>query len=115
VGCRRGIRISRFYVTLLNRFTLIGHALPEYLAASFVEGIDRPAMARAILRSIAIAIKSGTERRLWITTHSACHKDAIAPNDRARVREARKRCAPENVFTALGVPGVRQVLALGDA
>ena len=58
--------------------------------SSSAAAIDRP--------SIAVAVEAGLERRVRIAADGARHEDAIAPDDRARVREPGNRRAPEDVL-----------------
>src|ERR1051325_1402823 len=100
---------------LVERLAFIRHSLPLNFARLFIERVDHPAVARAILRRIAVAVKTGTKRRVWIAADRAGYKDAIAPDDRTRMSESRNRRVLENVLPGLSVPCVRQVLSIGDA
>ena len=70
--------------------------------------------ARSIVGRVAVAVQPGPERRLRIAADGAGHEHAIAPHDRARVREARDRRAPAARVRRLRVPGVGQLLAVRD-
>ena len=112
---RRGAGVGRLDVAQLARRALEGDALPHDLPGRRVEREQRPPLRRAIGRRIAVAVESGPERRLRIAADGARHEDAIAPHDRARVREAGDRRPPAHVLARLRVPGVRQVLAVRHA
>ena len=109
---RRGAGVGRLDVAQLARRALEGDALPDDLSRRRVEREQRPPLRRAIGRRIAVAVESGPERRLRIAADGARHEHAIAPHDRARVREAGDRRPPAHVLARLRVPGVRQLLAV---
>src|SRR5690242_8718415 len=102
-------------MALFERLAFIRNSVPQNFTRLLVERVDHPAVARPILRRIAVAVKTGTKRRVRIAANRAGHKDAVAPDDRTRMSEARNRRVPENVLPGLTVPFVRQVLPLGDA
>ncbi len=85
------------------------------LPRALVEGHHQPALAGTIRRGVPVAVKPLTEGRLGIAADGGRHKEAVAPHDRARMRESGHGRAPQDVLAARDVPGVRQVLADGDA
>src|SRR6266571_1096086 len=91
------------------------NALPLDLSGAFVDRIDHPTVERAIFGRITIAVQTGTEGCFWITADGTGYEDAVSPNDWTRMSEPGNRRAPENVFTCLRVPTVREILSFGYA
>ena len=86
------------------------------LSGALVER-DRPSTSarERSVRRVAVAVEAAAERRLRIAADRARDEDAIAPDDRARVREARDGRPPQDVLAGRDVPAVGQILAVGDA
>ena len=60
------------------------------LPGALVDRVEHPLVPRPIVGCIAVAVETGLERRVRSAADGARHEDAIAPDDRARVREARE-------------------------
>ena len=71
-------------------------------------------MTRAIVGRVAVAVEPGLEGRVLAAADRARDEDEVAPHDRARMREAGDRRAPQDVLTGRGVPSIGKVLALRD-
>ena len=85
------------------------------LPGPLVDRVDHPALARSIVGRVAVAVQAGPERRVRLAADRARDEDPVAPDDRARMREARDRRAPEDVLALRAVPAIGQVLSVGDA
>src|SRR2546422_2419794 len=115
VSCGRGAGVGGFHMALFAWLALVGHFLPEDFAAAFVQRVNHPSLRRVILRRVAIAIQPWLEAGFGVGADGAGDEDARAPDDRAGMREARNRRAPQNVFACLAIPPIAQVLPLGYA
>src|SRR3954452_4454203 len=102
-------------MALFTRPALVSDSFPKDLAALFVERVDHEAMPGTIGGGVAVAVKTGTKRSLWIGADGARNEDSISPNDWTRVGQAGNRCVPENVVARLAVPLIGQVLSFGNA
>ena len=72
-------------------------------------------LRRAVLGGRAVAVEARLERDVGAAADRARHEDPVAPDDRARVRQAGDGDLPADVRAADAVPRVGQTLAVGDA
>ena len=100
---------------LFPRRTLRGGALPADGAGLLVDRVEHPAMLGAIVGRVAVAVETGLECRILPAAHRGGDEDHVAPDNRARVGETGQRRAPQHVLAGRRIPGVRQVLLLGNA
>ena len=108
VGCGRRARIRGFDVPLVRRLSFVRDALPQRFPGPLVDGVDRPALARAIVRRVPVAVESGTERRVRVGADGARDEDPVAPHHRTRMREAGDRRAPQDVLALWRRPRCRE-------
>ena len=106
------VRVGRLDVSLLLRHTLVGRLGPDGFSGEPVERHHYPFLRRTILRRSACAVEPRLERRIGAAADCRRNKNAIAPDDRARMRETRDRDFPFDVRAADSVPGARQILAV---
>src|SRR6185436_1794853 len=104
VGGRSRVGVGGFYMTLLERFALVGRFFPDNFPAAFVDRIKHPTLLRAILRRVTIAIQAGAETCFRITADGGGQKDPVSPNHRARMCESGNWRLPENVLARFAVP-----------
>jgi hypothetical protein len=102
-------------VPFVDRLSFERGSLPDNLSRSLVDGVDHPLVTRPVVRRIAVAVEAALEGCILPAADRAGDKDAIAPHDRARVRQAWNRRPPEDVFSRCRVPFVGKVLAVGDS
>ena len=115
IGEGRGVRVGRLDVALLLRHAFVGDFGPRRLAARAIERDDDPSLRGAILGGRAFAVEAGLEGDVGAAADRARHEDPVAPDDRARVRQPGHRDFPAQVRSGGAIPGVRQLLAIGDA
>ena len=104
VGGGRGAGVGGLDVPLVERLAFVRDALPHDLAGALVDRVDHPALARAIVRRVAVAVEPGLERRVRPAADRARHEDADRPRrsgSNARGRESacargcsRRSCRP---------------------
>ena len=112
-GCRAGVR--RLDVPLVDRLAFVRDAFPQNFSTVLVEGVDHPAVPRAIVGGVAVAVEARTERRIRPAADRRRHEDAGAPDDGAGHGDACHRRFPQDVLARLAVPPIGKMLAFGDA
>ena len=111
---RRRARIGGLDMPPVARLFLGRDALPGHSACGLVDRVEHPLVAGSIVRRITVAVQAGLERGVALAADRARHEDAIAPDDRAGVREAGNRRTPADAFVRGGVPCLGQVLPIRD-
>ena len=115
VGEWSRVRVGRLDVSFLLRHTLVGRLGPDGFSGEPVERHHHPSLRRAILRRGACAVEPRLEGRIGAAADRRRDEDAIAPDDRARMRETRDGDFPFDVRAADSVPGAGQILAVRHA
>ena len=100
------------YVDFMCRLSMgmPSNATRSQAAVPAVERVEHPFLARPVRGRIAVAVQTGLERRVRIGADGSRDENAIAPDDRTRVREAGNRGPPEDVLPLGGIPVIGQVL-----
>ena len=121
VGCRRRRCLRRLRVALRLRHPLVGGALPEHAAGRPIEAVEPPRVPRMVGDASdllqgdgAVGVDAGVAAGAG-ERHGAGHEDAVAPDDRARMAEARDRRLPGDVRAGGDVPGQRRLAGGFDA
>ena len=115
VGEWSRVRVGCLDVSFLLRHTLVGGLGPDGFSGEAVERHHYPLLRGTILRRGARAVEPGLEGRIGAAADRRRDEDAIAPYDRARMRETRDGDFPFDVRAADSVPGVGQILAVRHA
>src|SRR6476620_366743 len=97
-------------MSLLDRDAVECDPFPQNLPRALIDCVSHESMSGSIVGGITISVKAWAKRRSRIAADRSRDEDAIAPDDRARMAEARNRPAPEHVFTRLDVPPVWKIL-----
>src|ERR1700730_581573 len=92
-----------------------GHAVPDDLTCPLLDAVDVPGVWGSVLVRIYVAKQAVTKIIAAFAADGGCHKDSVAPDHRARVREPGNRCLPENVRTFGCIPTRRCRLSFGNA
>ncbi len=74
-----------------------------------------PALLGEVFGRVAVAVEAGAEGGVGVAADGTRDEDFVTPDDRARMREAGERRAPEDVLTLRAVPAVGEVLPVGHA
>src|SRR5262249_26295418 len=106
--CRIGV--GRLDVPLLLGYALVRDPIPDHGAGPQIETIKLPLLGAAIVRRVAFAEESALETRVGLAADGGGDEDAVAPHDRARVRETRNRGFPRDIASLRDIPGHRQLL-----
>ena len=85
-------------------------ALPQRSSRPLVDRVDHPALARAIVGGVAVAVQAGRNVAFGLLLTALVTKMRSPQTIGTRMREAGNRRAPEDVVALLAVPGVGQAL-----
>src|SRR5437870_1703929 len=105
IGRHSAVCVRRFWVPLKSRHTLMRGLLPHYLSGVLVQTEYLPLLRFVVFRRTGISVEADFERRRLAFIERNSDKQAITPNDRTRVAQARNGCFPQNIFRVLNVPG----------
>ena len=116
VGGRRGAGVGRLDVTLARAARLRGRRAPTRSCRCACRSRRASSVARERSSDASPSpYRPGLNVAFGIAADGAGHEDPVAPDDRARVREAGNRRAPQDVLALGAVPAIGKILSVGDA
>ncbi len=115
VGRRRCRRVAVLRVALHLRIAARHLPHPDHPAASTIDRVDEPRVARPVGPAVLAPVGPIAKDRIGILAHGRRQEDSVAPDDRARVPEPRDRGAPQHVESGLRIPRGRRILTVGDS
>ncbi len=112
IGGERRARVRRLRMTLDDRHAGRGDPLPARLAGSLVEARHDPLVLGLVEHRADVAVETDLQLRIGRAADRARRADLIAPDDRARVAEARDRHPPFHQLRIRHAPLQRQRLRI---
>src|SRR5437588_7364943 len=105
IGGHSAVCVRRLWVPLKFRHAFMRALLPHHLSGVLVQTEYLPLLRFVVFGRTWISVETDFEGRRLAFIERSSDKQAITPDDRTRVAQARDGCFPQNIFRVLNVPG----------